>query len=80
MPACRYMKQNGLAAMPAAKRSAVVAQETNLREHVTHIYLYQAQVRLPTFKLLNPEETSPEVQNRGFSGPTKKDLCPPKKL
>ena len=26
------------------------------------------------------EQTSLEVQNRGISGPTKKDLCPPKKF
>ena len=32
MPACRYMKENGLAAMLAIKRSAGVAPKVNLRE------------------------------------------------
>ena len=30
--------------------------------------------------VLNPEQTSPAIQNRGISGPTKKDSCPPKLL
>ena len=35
MPAHRYKEEIGLAAIPAAKRSAGVAPEMNLREHVT---------------------------------------------
>ena len=35
MPACRYAEENGLTAMLTAKRSAGVAPEVNLREHVT---------------------------------------------
>ena len=35
MPACRYVQENRLAAMLAAKRSAGVALEVTL-EHVTH--------------------------------------------
>ena len=37
------------------------------------------QARNPPW-LWNPGQTSPEVQNRGISGPTKKDLCPTKIL
>ena len=33
LPACRYMEENGLATMLAAKRSAGVAQEVNLKEY-----------------------------------------------
>ena len=35
MPACMYMEENSLAAKLAAKRSAGVKPEVNLREHVT---------------------------------------------
>ena len=35
MPAHRYVKENGSAAMLAAKRSAGVTPEVNLWEHVT---------------------------------------------
>ena len=35
MPAHRYVEENSLAAMLAIKRSAGVAPEVNLREHVT---------------------------------------------
>ena len=37
MPACRYVEENGSAAMLAAKRSVGVAPEVNFREHVTHM-------------------------------------------
>ena len=67
MPAHRYMEENGLAAMLAAKRSAGVAPEENLGKCITH-------TPLPSMN----KEISPEVQNRSFSGPTKKDLCLPK--
>ena len=36
MLACRYVEENGLAAILAAKRSAGVAAEVNLKEPVTH--------------------------------------------
>ena len=36
MPACRYVEENGSAAMLAAKRSADVVPEVYLKEHVTH--------------------------------------------
>ena len=35
MSACRYVEENGLAAMLANKRLAGVTPEVNLREHVT---------------------------------------------
>ena len=37
MPACRYVEENGLAAMLAANRSAGVTPEVNLREYVTRM-------------------------------------------
>ena len=57
MPACRYMEENGSAAMLAAKRSAGVTPEVNLKVLVTC--------------LRNPKGMSPEIRNRGISGPTK---------
>ena len=36
-----YVKENGLAAMMAAKRSAGIVPDVNLRECVTHICLHQ---------------------------------------
>ena len=33
MPVCRYVEENSLAALLAAKRSAGVAPEVNVREH-----------------------------------------------
>ena len=39
MRAHRYVEENGLAAMLAAKRSTGIAPEVNPREHVTHMPL-----------------------------------------
>ena len=61
MPSHRYVEVNGSAAMLATKRSAGVAPEMNLREYVTCMPLSS----------VNKEETSPEVQNKDISGPTK---------
>ena len=36
MPACRYVEENGLAAMLTTKRLAGVTLEVNLRECVTY--------------------------------------------
>ena len=51
------MEENGSAAMLAAKRSAGVTPEVNLKVLVTC--------------LRNPERMSPEIRNRGISGSTK---------
>ena len=37
-------------------------------------------IRQSPLWLWNPEETSPEIQNRGISGPPKGHVCPPKTL
>ena len=37
MPTHKYVEENNLVAMLAAKRSAGVTPEVNLREHVTHM-------------------------------------------
>ena len=69
----RYVEEIGSAAMLAAKRSAGVAPEVNLRERVMLLVrLCQVRIRQNPLWLWNPEETSPEVQNRGISGPTKR--------
>ena len=43
MPACRYLEENGSAAILTAKRLAGIALEVNLKEHVTTCFsLYSA--------------------------------------
>ena len=37
MLVCKYVDENGSAAMLATKRSAGVTPEVNLREHILHI-------------------------------------------
>ena len=70
MPACRYVEENGSSVMLGTKRSAGVAPEVNLREHVTHIPL--PSVNKAAHCGFESQEMSPEVQNRGISGPTKR--------
>ena len=50
MPAHRYMKENGSAAMLATKTFAGVAPEVNLGEHLTHTPLPCVN-KLPTLAL-----------------------------
>ena len=52
--------------MLTAKRSAGIAPGVNLGECITHTPLQNVN-----------KEISPEVHDRGFSGPAKKDLCHP---
>ena len=73
MPACRYVEENSLAAMLAAKRLAGVTPEVNHREHVTCMPLPSANKVAHSGSF----ETSPVAQNRSINGP-KKGLCPPK--
>ena len=42
MPGCRYMEEISSVTMLAAKRSAGVTPEVNLRKHVTHMSLPSA--------------------------------------
>ena len=56
----------------AVKRSAGVVLEVNLREHITHVRLSQSAHRLAANSSFKPEETAPEVQKRGTSGPIQK--------
>ena len=64
----RYLEENGLAAMLAANRSAGVTPEVNLRTHVTHIPLPNANKAahssLKTQRRHNP--------NRGTNDPIKR--------
>ena len=65
------------AAMLAAKRLAGATLEVNLRECISHIYLHQVRIRLPTLKPRGDVTRSP-IQ--GYQRPHKKHLCPPKIL
>ena len=66
----KYMDENGLATMLTTKRSAGVTPEVNLRIplHTGNKACKQGD----SLWLLNSGQTSPEVQNRGISGLTKK--------
>ena len=64
----RYVEGISSLAMLAPKRLAGVVREVNLREYVTLlVHLCQVRIRQNPLWLWNPEETSPEVQNRGIS-------------
>ena len=69
---CKYVYQKGSTAMLTSIQSAGVAPKVNLK--ITHV---RKCGRDPPW-LWNPGQTSPEVQNRGISGPAKRALCPPK--
>ena len=73
MLAHRYVKQNGSAAMLAAKRSAGVTLEVNLGEHLTHIPLSSAN------EALKPRGDVTRSPKEGYQWPHEKDLCLPKK-
>ena len=62
----KYVDQKGSAAMLTSIQSAGVTSEVNLK--ITHV---RKCGRDPPW-LWNPGQTSPEVQNRGTSGPTKR--------
>ena len=75
---CRYMEEISLAAMLAAKRSAGVTPEVNLRELVT---------RTPLPSVNKAAHSGFETQSRhhkksktGVSVAQQKDLCSPKKI
>ena len=68
MPAHRYMEENSLAAILATKRSAGVAPEVNLGDHVICTLL-----RSTNRAAHSDFETQRRChQNRGISGPTKR--------
>ena len=74
MPAYRYMEENDLASMLAAKRLAGVAPEVNLGKHVTRMPLSSANKAVhPGLKPRGDTARSPK---QGFQWPHKKDLCP----
>ena len=62
------------AVMLAVKRLA----EVNLGECTLLLALQNKQIRQNPLWLEKPEETSPEIQNRGISGPRIESMCPPK--
>ena len=67
MPAHRYVEENVSAAILAAKRSAGVASEVNLGEHITHMP--------PPSAYIHTYITRSTKQ--GYQWPHKKDLYPP---
>ena len=69
MLVCKYVDENGSAAMLVSKRSADVAPEVNLRENTSCMFLPSA-IRLPTLAL-KPRTDVTRSPNRGISGPTK---------
>ena len=67
---CRYVDQKGLGAMLPSIQSAGVTPEVNLRSLLCTGE--EAHKRGNPHWLWNPEQTSPEVENRGITGPTKR--------
>ena len=70
MPAHRYVEDKSLAAMLATKRSAGVTPEVNLGKCVTH--RSPPSVNNAAHSGFKTQETSPEIQDRGINGPTKR--------
>ena len=69
MPAHRYVKENGSAAMLAAKRLAGVAPEMNLSEHVTRVPLPSAN------KVTHSGFETQRRCHKKFKTAKRKDLC-----
>ena len=78
MPACRYMEENGSAVMLAAKRSASVTPEVNLRECVIHMPLSSMNKAAHTG--FETQRIHHQKSKTGISVVPQKDLCPPKKI
>ena len=75
MPGCRYVEEISSAAMLAAKRSAGVTPEVNLREHVTGTPLQFANKAAHSgFETQRCHQKS----KTGYQWPHKENLCPPK--
>ena len=68
-----YEEENGSAAMLTTKRSAGVTPDMNLIDCVTHTPPPNAN-KAAHSGFLYPEKMSPEVQNKGISGSTKRAL------
>ena len=63
-----------LAVMLTVKRLPGVAPDVGFRECTLHLPL-QKQIKQNQLWLWNPEDTSPEIQNRGTSGPEIGHVC-----
>ena len=66
MLAHRYVEENS----SVAKRSAGVTPEVNIRECVTHTH--PPSVNNAAHSGFKTQEMSPEIQDRGINGPTKR--------
>ena len=71
VPVCRYVEMNGSAAILATKRSADVAPEVNLREHVTHTPPSNVN-KAAHYGFETQRRRHQKPKNRGISGPTKR--------
>ena len=67
------------AVMPTIKWLAGIGPEVYLRECTLHSPLQNKWRRQNPLWLWSPEETSPEIQKKGTSGPKILRICPPKK-
>ena len=72
MPVCRYVEENSLAALLAAKRSAGVAPEVNVREHVAHMSP-PSMNKAPTLAS-RPSGDVTRSPKQGYHWPHKKDM------
>ena len=63
--------------MPAAKRSACVAPEVDLRVCTLHLPPQKSNKAEPTLAL-KPRGDVTRNPKHGYQWPTKKDMCPPK--
>ena len=72
------MKEIGLAAMLATKRSAVVAPDVNLRECVICMLLLN--VNKAVHSGFEPKGEITRIPKWGYQWPHKKDLCSPKNI
>ena len=70
MPAHRYVEEISSAAILAAKRSAGVTPELNLREHVIHMSLPSA--NKAAHSGFEPRRDVTRCPKRGISGPTER--------
>ena len=76
MPARRYIEKDGSAAMLVAKKSAGVAPEVNLQEHVTHTTL-PSMNKAAHSGFETQRSCHQKPKNRGISGRAKRtDVLP----
>ena len=76
MPACRYVEENGSAAIVVTKRSAGVTPKVNLKEYATYMSL--PSVNKAAHSGFETQRIYHQKFKVGVSVAPRKDLCPPK--